>query len=159
MKQKTISKTLKSLAIMIGVIGLLFFFVGIPYMVDYIIKWLPETEFLRYPALTGFGLIGIVCYYALFQFYTICQQIGYLNSFCKENVLALRNIGISAFGAGLLILLVSLYLLVVGYLHPTVMIISLFFIFVSVAFSIVCFSLSTLLSHAVSIKRENDLTI
>lgn len=159
MKQETISKTLKTLSFIIGAAGLLFFFIVIPYMIDSIIDYFPETEFLRYPAIMGFELIGIISYYALYQFYTICHQIGYLNSFCKENVLALRNIGISATGVGALILIGDIYLLIVGYLHPSVIIISLVFIFISIVFSIVCFSLSSLLSNAVIIKRENDLTI
>lgn len=159
MKQETISKSLKILAILIAIVGLVFFMIGVPYMIDFIIDMYPEVSFIRVPALVGFGVIGIVCYYALYQFYTITVQIGYKNSFCKENVLALKNMGISIGIIAGIILMGDFYLLVIGWLHPSIIICSVFVAFLSCAFSIVCFSLSSLLSNAVMIKRENDLTI
>lgn len=159
MKQETISKSLKSLALSIGIVGLVFFLIGVPYMIDLIIDMYPEVDFIRIPALSGFGMIAVVCYYALFQFYTITVQIGYQNSFCKENVLALRNIAIACLVIVGFILIGDLYLLIMGWLHPSIIICSLFVAFLSIAISIVCFSLSSLLNNAVMIKRENDLTI
>ena len=144
MNQKSISKILTGLGISVGVLAGLLFYIYIPMAINDLVKYAPEVEFLKWPSIIGVGVVSGVCYYALYQFLCICKQIGLLNSFCNENVLALRHIALAAMAVGILIVLGDIYLFVVGWLHPGLFLVSLFFIFVALAFAIVCFCLSSL---------------
>ena len=137
MKQETISKVLKGFSVVAGLFGGLFFFWFMPLVVDEIILYTPEAEFLRWPSLIGMSAVALVCYYALYQFLKVCKQIGEKNSFCHENVLSMKNIGMSAVLVGLLIVMGNLYLLCVGWLHPSMIITSIFFIFIASAFAFI----------------------
>ena len=159
MVNKKIARILRGFAYGSGVIGGLFFFWYMPLCIDEIVINASEVAFLEWPAKIGMFVIAFVCYFALYHFLKICTHIGNENSFCIENVVNMKNIGSAAFAVAMLILLGDVYLLIVGWLHPGIIIASFFFIFIALSFTVISYALSYLIDHAVKIKEENDLTI
>lgn len=159
MKQGMISRLLRILCFLMGIIGVGFFFVFMPKLIDDFVCSYQEIAFLRYPAYFFLGGVVVTCYYILYQFYTITIQIGYMNSFCKENVLALKRMANASLGLIIIFILGDVYLLFVNWLHPFLLLCSFFFCFVIAVFMVICYCLSSLLSNVVMIKKENDLTV
>ena len=85
MSQKEVSRWLKGITIAIGLMGVLFFFVVMPYMAQDRADTYPEVSYLMWPGMIyGWG-IGVICYAILYQFWKVCVEIGRDNSFSAEN--------------------------------------------------------------------------
>ena len=88
MSQKEVSKWLKVITILVGVAGIIFFFVVMPYMAYDVAAAYPEAAYLKWPGMIyGWG-IGVICYAILYQFWKVCVEIGRDNSFSAENAKA-----------------------------------------------------------------------
>ena len=159
MNQMKISKILKLFSMMNAIIGGLFFFWYMPHIISDAAIEFSEVSFLEMPGKIGIWTIALLCYIALYYFWKICNEIGKENSFCEKNVLSMKYIGIIACLICILIFGGDVYMAVVGYLHPGLVILSFLFIFVGSGIAVICFSLSALIKNAVMIKNENDLTI
>lgn len=159
MKHEKIAKVLRAFSVAAGIIGGLLFFWFTPLYIDEIITMSPEVAFLGWPAKIGMWVIALVCYWALYHFFKVCAHIETGNSFCEDNVLNMKNIGNAAMLVAVLIFTGNLYLLFAGWLHPGIIIISFFFIFIAASFAVISYALSYLIDNAVKIKEENDLTI
>ena len=159
MNQVTIAKVLRAFSVLAGIIGGLFFFWFMPLIIDEVILLDESVNFLGWPGKITMWIIAGICYYALYHFFKVCEHIERGNSFCYDNVVNMKNIGSAAFVVCLIILLADLYLFVVGWLHPGIIVASLFFIFIASSFAVISYALSFLIDNAVKIKEENDLTI
>ena len=159
MNQVTIAKVLRVFSVLAGIIGGLFFFWFMPLIIDEIILIESSLELLRWPGKITMWIIAGVCYYALYHFFKVCEHIEHGNSFCCDNVNNMKNIGNAAFVVTVILLLGDIYLLVEGWLHPGMIVASLFFVFIAASFVVISYALAFLVNNAVKIKEENDLTI
>ena len=71
----------------------------------------------------------------------------------------MKNIGNAATIVTIIILLGDIWLLIAGWLHPFMIVVSLISIFIASSFAVISYALSYLIDNAVKIKEENDLTI
>lgn len=159
MKQKTIAKVLTIFSVLSGIIGGLFFFWFLPLCIDEVIFLEPDIAFLRWPGKIMMWAVAGVCYYALYHFFRVCENIKQGNSFCYNNVVNMKNIGDAAFIVAGMIVAGDIYLLIVGWLHPGMIVVSLISVFIAASFMVISYALSYLVDNAVKIKEENELTI
>lgn len=159
MKQSEIAGWLKGITIAIGIVGAVFFFLLVPILAGEMKREYPQAAFLYLPGLVYSCVIAIGCYAILYQFWTVCREIGRDNSFSKENAAAFKKISrLAVVLAGIWFVgLAGLILLKV--IQPGIMLCMIFAIFVSFAVAICAAALSHLVWKAYELKQENELTI
>lgn len=159
MRQMETAKWLKGITIILGIMGLLFFFLIMPLLAEEMAKNYPEVSFLYWPGLIYGWFIAFFCYAILLQFWKVCVQIGRDNSFSKENAkafavisrLALLLAGVWFFG--------MLALALKRWLNPGIGIFMILAVIISVIVAILAAALSHLIQKAYELKLENELTI
>lgn len=159
MKQGRIAKILRVFSVLSGISGGIFFFWFMPMCINEVVKIEESLTFLKWPGTIMMWVIAGVCYYALYNFFKVCDHIEQGNSFCEDNVLNMKNIGNAATIVTIIILLGDICLLIAGWLHPFMIVVSLISIFIASSFTVISYALSYLIDNAVKIKEENDLTI
>ena len=159
MEQKTIAMILKIYSLGVAGIGALFFLWYLPGLIQEMAVMEPEAAWLRWPGTVGVWAIGLLCYFALWEFWRICTQIGRDNSFCKANARSMKRIGILAFLCGALILGGFLFLLGIHYLSGPLVLATFFGLCVAGGIGVLCLALSGLIRNAAKLKEENELTI
>ena len=92
MKQSEISGWLKGITIAIGIVGVVFFFLHVPINAGGIKMENTQAAILFMPGLAKSEVIAAGCYAILYQFWTVCREIGRDNSFSKENAAALSHL-------------------------------------------------------------------
>ena len=159
MSQKQIAVWLKGITIVIGVMGLVFFFLVMPYMAQDVAAGYPEAAYLYWPGMIyGWG-IGIVCYAILWQFWKVCVEIGRDNSFSKENERSFANISrlcavLAAAWFGGIVFLAVVHCLGAAYLFFMILL-----VFISIVLAVLSAALSHLIYKSYELKHEQDLTI
>ena len=159
MKQKAITYWLKAVTIAIGLLGLAFFVsataYGFFFKPDYDT---PVPEYLR-QNIVFLWITAIFCYFILFFFWKILNEISNDNSFSMENVKNFKNMGI----IGVLIIAEYFIRIIVWLIKGEIEFIPLSYtllkIFVFIIFVILCYAMSKLVQNAYEIKQENELTI
>lgn len=159
MRQMETAKWLKGITIILGIMGLLFFFLIMPLLAEEMAKNYPEVSFLYWPGLIYGWFIAFFCYAILLQFWKVCVQIGRDNSFSKENAkafavisrLALLLAGVWFFG--------MLALALQRWLNPGIGIFMILAVMMSIVIAILAAALSHLIQKAYELKLENELTI
>lgn len=159
MKQAEIARWLKGITWGIGVMGAVFFFILVPVLAREMRQGYPEAAFLYWPGLVFNLVIAAGCYAILFQFWTVCREIGRDNSFSGENAAAFKRISRIAAVMAVLWFAGLAGLTVIHYMQPGIMLFMIFAIFVSFAVSICAAALSHLIWKAYEMRKENELTI
>ena len=119
----------------------------------------PEFGYMFWPCLIFVWVTAIPFYIGLYKGWLICGEFAKDNSFCKENVQRLKDISKLALLECILYLVAMIILLVLNLLHPSVLLMTLFIIFVGISVAVVAATLSHLVEKARELKEENDLTI
>lgn len=159
MNQKQVSIWLKGITVAIAIMGLLFFFLVMPYMAHDIAESYPEAAYLFWPGMIyGWG-IGVICYAILWQFWKVCVEIGLDNSFSKENATSFVNISRLAVIMAAVWFCGIVFLAVVHCLGPAYLIFMILLIFVCVVLAVLAAALSHLIYKSYELKQEQDLTI
>lgn len=159
MKQANVSTWMKGITYAIGLAGIFFFAIVMPYMCKQYFAENEQVAFLFVPVLVFWTITAIFCYVVLFFFYQVCLQIEKDNSFSKENVKAFSIM------SKLLIILAIVWIafllvhVIGGFLTFEVLWKMLLFIFAWLAIAGLCRALSLLIEKAMEIKEENELTI
>ena len=159
MKQNEFAKWLKFIIITKAIIGLFFCFLIVPGLGSDIASANPEFSYMFMPSLMFIWITAIPFYLALWKSWCICCEISQDNSFSEKNAKALKYISRLALVECILYLFAMVVLLFLNLLHPSILLISLFIIFVGISVGIVSAVLSHLVQKANDIKQENDLTI
>lgn len=159
MKQNEFAKWLKFITITTGIIGLFFCFLIVPGLGRHIASANPEFSYMFMPSLMFIWITAIPFYLALWKAWRICCEISKDHSFSEKNAKALKYISRLALVEYILYLFAMVVLLFLNLLHPSILLISLFIIFVGISVGIVSAVLSHLVQKANDIKQENDLTI
>ena len=159
MDQKKIANGLKVFCVLVAVVGAVFFFLYIPFRIGELAELFPEAAFLKVPGIIGVWGIAILCYIALWNFWTICTRIGEDNSFCVENAVAMKRMAMMAFTIVGLVTAAMIFIAILGFLGMAYFMVWFFVACVAAGVGVVCYALSLLIRKAAEIKEENDLTI
>lgn len=159
MSQKEVSRWLKGITIAIGLMGVLFFFVVMPYMAQDMADTYPEVSYLMWPGMIyGWG-IGVICYAILYQFWKVCVEIGRDNSFSAENARAFVMISRLSIVAALVWFVGIVVLALVGCLGAAFGFLMILIAFIFIVVAILAAALSHLIYKSYELKQEQDLTI
>ncbi|WP_440895341.1 DUF2975 domain-containing protein [Amphibacillus sp. Q70] len=146
-----------TLIIALIMLGCLAFFV--PHLVDRATEVNPAYAYLKIPVLIGLSLTAIPFYFALLQALKLIQLIEINQAFSKQSIKALDNIKKAAIVILGLYIIGLILLLIINALHLGIAIMGLVIIFVTVVIIFFTSVLLELLTHALKIKIENDLTV
>ncbi|MDE6888149.1 MAG: DUF2975 domain-containing protein [Eubacterium sp.] len=159
MKQKEIAKWLKGITGGIGLMGMIFFFGLVPVIAGEMRRMYPEAAHLYWPGLCYNVVIAASCFMILYQFWTVCREIGRDNSFSMENAAAFKRM------SRLAVLLAAEWfagfavLVALRSMQAGIMLLMLAAIFASFVVAICAAALSHLVLKAYELKLENELTI
>lgn len=159
MKQMEVAKWLKGITIVIGLMGLLFFFVVMPLLAEEMASEYPEVAFLYWPGMIYGWAIGALCYAVLYQFYQVCRRIGQDRSFSMENAKAFVVISRLLLVMGGIWFGGILFLAVFHWLNPAIMILMILAVLCSMILAILSAALSHLIRKAYELEQECELTI
>ena len=116
-----------------------------------------EAAFL--PWLIFLILTGIPCYAALGILWKIAQNIGANRSFCIQNAKLLKYISVLAAADAGFFFAGNIVLLLLGWNHPGIVLVSLCIVFIGAALSAAAALLSYLIRKAADLQEQSDLTI
>ena len=159
MNQKSLSNVLKLITVSMGLVGLFIFFWIIPELIEEITEQAAVLQsywcwmFLAW-------IIAVPCYLSLFAFYRVCYRIGEDTFFSMETVRILKRITNYLNAAAGLILLGIVALQLAGVAgHAALLLLLLFFVLVLFSLSTVSSTLAYLVSKAVKMQEERELTV
>ncbi len=150
---------LKLAVIIIGIIVFMLFIFWLPWLANSTSEMYPEYAYLKYPVLIGVYTTGIPFYIALYNAFMLLNYIKKGNAFSEQSVNILNNIKKCAISVIIVYVAIFLYLLTQNALHPGIAIILFAIIFTAFTISLFAAVLQELLSTALEIKSENDLTV
>ncbi|TYQ16992.1 UNVERIFIED_CONTAM: Protein of unknown function (DUF2975) [Acetivibrio alkalicellulosi] len=157
MSQNNLSKMLKLITILTGLIGLIIYFVIIPVIGrDVAVKYLSGYY---WQWIIFLWLSGIPCYIVLVKFWKICCEIKNDNSFSEINARRLSHISVLTLVDVGYFFIGNVVLLFINMSHPVIFFGSLIVNFFGIAISVVAAALSRLVYKAADMKNENELTI
>lgn len=159
MKQEEIARWLKWITYSIGIAGAAVFFFLVPMIAGQMRMEYPQAAYLYWPGLGCNFLVASGCYLILYQFWTVCREIGRDNSFSMENALAFKRISRIAAGLAALWFTALAALAFMRVLQAGILLFLIFAVFISFAVAICAAALSHLVWKAYELKQENELTI
>lgn len=159
MKRIELSKWLRFVIILASLMGVLLCLLIIPSLGKDAVNMNPELSYMYWPCLIFLWITAIPFYIALYKLWLISEEISKDNSFCMENAKGLKDISNLALSECILYLLAAILLFSFKVLHPGILIIILFIIFIGVAIAVASATVSHLVEKASNLKNENDLTI
>lgn len=159
MKQKELAKWLKWIIVFAALIGMFLCIVVVPFFGRDTALMYPEFAYMFWPCLIFVWITAVPFYFALYKAWLICQEIYVDNSFCRANAERLRDISKLALTECILYSAAMIVLFILNLLHPSILLMILFVIFVGISIGIVAAALSHLVEKARELKEENDLTI
>ncbi|GAK12447.1 DUF2975 domain-containing protein [Geomicrobium sp. JCM 19039] len=150
------------LMISILFIGLSIFMVAflyLPYLTNVFVEIDPSYAYLQLPGLIGIYLTLIPFCYALYQSFLLLRYIEQRNVFSLHSAKALKSIRSCAFVIAGFYIVGCIFFFTQNALHPSLLLISVAIIFVCFVISVFSGLLQALLTSAVEIKEENELTV
>lgn len=159
MNQSNLSKWLKFITVVVGIMGAIVFFILLPMIGNDIAIMNKEYAFCYWPWLLFIWGMGIPCYLVLVFFWKICREIENDNSFSKKNAELLSWISRLAIIDTIICFIGNMIFFILGMSHPSVVIGFLFVIFAGITVAVVSAALAHLVDKASRIQEENDLTI
>lgn len=159
MKRIELVKWLKLVIVFAGLIGAFLCLLIAPALGQDTALMYPEFDYMYWPCLIFIWITAVPFYFALYHAWLICQEISKDNSFCIENAKRLQDISKLALSECILYLAAAVLLFILNLLHPSILLFTLFIIFVGISISIASAALSHLVEKAAELKKENELTI
>ena len=159
MKRKELAKWLKMVIVFAALIGMFLCVIIVPALGHDAVSMYPELYYMYWPCLIFIWITAIPFYFALYKAWLICQEISKDNSFCTENAQRLKEISKLALFECILYLAATIILFILNLLHPSILLMTLFIIFVGISIAVVSAALSHLVEKASELKKENDLMI
>ena len=159
MKRETMFLKLAVVVMGIPILALCIFVV--PVIANFAAELYPEMGYIKYLILIDMYAAAIPFYFALYQTFKLLNLIDKENAFSKRSVTALKNIKYcAALISGLYVLGMPLYYLLAERDDaPGIIVIGLVLIFASFVIAVFAAVLEKLLTSAIEIKIENDLTV
>ncbi len=159
MKLKKITCLLKSFTILSTFVTTFFCFWIIPIAKKIAIEEYPELEQLDLVGTICTFILFLLCCYALFHFYKICQNISHGNSFCRDNVNHMRMITIVAISLFIFFIICFIILYMNHFVSGSLIVWGIFIEFIVSGIAVICYALTKLIENACEIQEENNLTI
>lgn len=160
MEQKRIARYLTAAGALAALVVAVIFFLYVPLLGQQLKTVYPELRGFFWPVLIGAWIIAGLYVAALADYFRICARIGQDRSFCRENAQGLLRIARMLFIAAGLIVLDGLLPCALGHVGNAAW---LFFVLAAViasgAMGVLAWGLGRLLTRAVALKEENDLTV
>ncbi|MFA9458117.1 DUF2975 domain-containing protein [Halalkalibacter sp. AB-rgal2] len=154
--------TIVFLKISIFIIGLITICVSLfilPSLAERSATMNPEYAFLRFPVLIGIYMTAIPFFFSLYHAFKLLSVIKNENAFSELAVHSLKHIKYSAMTIIILYIIGMLFLFFVNALHPGIAMIGMAIVFATLVISVFAAVLQELLSSAIQMKLENDLTV
>ncbi|WP_455714193.1 DUF2975 domain-containing protein [Anaerosporobacter sp.] len=159
MNQRNLSKWLRFITILVGIMLTFVIFMIIPAYGRDVVCVNQNLSSWYMPWLLFVWGLGVPCYVVLFVFWGICSEIHNDNSFSLKNAKALATISKLALIDSVICFLGIVLFSIIGIIHFTILILSVLVIMFGVAVSIIAAALGHLVQKASKMKEENDLTI
>jgi MFS family permease len=159
MDQLSLSKRLKLITFMMGIIGFVICAYVIPVIGGRMVAENGQKAGYYWPWLLFIWLLAIPFYLVLIKFWRICVNIGSDKSFTEENAGYLSVISKLAFVDTALCFVGNIAFLMLGMSSANILIIFLILVFIGIAISIASAALAHLVLKASNIQKENQLTI
>ena len=159
MNQNKLSVYLKVILAVIGVCGLVVYFLILPTCGESLHASFPEFSAWHWPWLIFLWITAIPCYAALFFGWRIACNIGQDKSFSLENARLLQIIAWLVAGVTLYYFIGNVVFLFLNMNHPGIMLIALLICAAGVAITIAAICLSHLVKKAADLQEQSDLTV
>jgi hypothetical protein len=159
MNQKNLSKWLKFITILVGIMLTFVLFMIIPAYGRDVVCVNQNLSSWYMPWLLFVWGLGIPCYLVLFVFWGICNEIHEDNSFSLKNAKALSTISKLALVDSIICFIGIVSFSIMGIIHFSILILSVLVIMFGVAVAVIAAALGHLVRKASKLKEENDLTI
>ena len=159
MKQKALSRWLKTVMVGAGVCGVAVYALIVPEFGRSLIFDYPEFQGRYWPWLAFIWASGLPCFAALGLGWRIAGNIGADRSFSGENARYMKWIAWLAAGDAAFFFIGNLILAGLNMHHPGVFLLSLMVVFAGVAVTIAAAALSHLIQKAAALQAQSDLTI
>lgn len=159
MKRETLFLKLAVILMGIPILALCIFVV--PGIGNFAAELYPEMTFLKYLVLLNMYAAAIPFYFALYQTFKLLSYIDKNNAFSERSVKVLKNIKYCAvLISGLYVAGMPLYYLMAERDDaPGIIVIGLIIVFASMVIAVFAAVLQKLLTSAIEIKTENELTV
>lgn len=161
MEQLKMSKYLKTVTLVIGIL----FFLFVVWFLPSVIRQLVLENFgkaIYWSTCSGVWLTSIPCFLCLWKFWGICVRIGKDESFCRANAAALRHMSYFMLLDCILYTLILAAACVGKWYIPygiSLLFGILLIFFICISLTVICASLSHLVYKASQLQEEQDLTI
>lgn len=159
MNQKELSRWLRVVVVIGWVACALLSLAVVPKLAMDAAMDYPEFSYLAWPCLALFWIGMVPVILALWHGWRIFGEIGRDNSFCLENARRLRAISHLALADTVLCVVAIFALLVLGALHPGILLLFLLIAVVGAGLTVAAAALSHLTMKAAALQEESDLTI
>ena len=159
MNQNKLSLYLKVILAVIGVCGLVVYFLILPTCGESLHASFPEFAAWHWPWLIFLWITTIPCYAALFFGWRIACNIGQDKSFSLENARLLQIIAWLVAGVTLYYFIGNVVFLFLNMNHPGIILIALLICAVGVSITIAAVCLSHLVKKAADLQEQSDLTV
>lgn len=159
MNQKSLSNWIKGIIIGMGICGLIILAAIGPYIMYGELEQYPEMKLMLWAWMITFWVLGIPCYTVLVLGWKIATNIGKDNSFCEENARLLKSVSLMAVIDCGILFVMNIVFLFMNITHPSIIIASLFVIFIGIAIAVASATLSHLVLKASILQEQSDLTI
>jgi hypothetical protein len=153
------SLPLKITIIVIGVLGLAFFFWAVPVIGNWIKDGNPEFSNAYIPWLILFWITAVPCYITLVILWLVVSSIDKGELFRHKNAKHFKTISLLVFIDVAVFFCTNIVFLFMDINHPSIVLASAFISLIGVAFGICMTALSEFFEKAAILQDENDLTI
>ncbi|SCH10810.1 Protein of uncharacterised function (DUF3036) [uncultured Ruminococcus sp.] len=159
MKHAELVKWLKTLLLIVGAIGLVFFLWVFPVFGKEIARMDPARAYLYWPCLIFVWFSGVLLYTAFWFLWQICGEIAKDHSFCEKNAVNLGRISKIALVESVLCTVGTVVLFLLNAVRPIMLLIFVLLILVGFAVSLASAVAARLVQKASELKHDQDLTI
>ena len=159
MNQNKLSVYLKVILAVIGVCGLVVYFLILPTCGESLHASFPEFAAWHWPWMIFLWCTSIPCFLVLALGWKIAANIGADRSFSSENARLLQRIAWLAAGDTVFFFTGNVVLFFLSMNHPGILLVSLLICFAGVAVTVAAICLSHLVQKAADLQEQSDLTI
>jgi len=150
---------MRAAGVVAGVLGIFVAFVLAPHLGVRMRAAYPSDRDLFWPLLAYVWATAAPGFWALCEYFRVCEEIRRDNSFSRENVKSLRAIFRLLLAMSAMLLAGAVALVALRQRHPTVTLLLLMGAAASALVAVLANALSQLIKRAAELKDENDLTI
>lgn len=141
----------------VGILGFAVFY--LPYFAELAAAYYEDLAFLKTPILIFVYISAVPFYIALFQGYKICNTIVNNNPFSTGNLKSFKIASFSALAVSVMYFAGTGVFAILKVERPILYIVFVLIGVCALVFTLLCEVLNQLLSKAIELREENDLTV